>query len=338
MKASEKRHELQKNDLADWVGHQIEDVKPHFVPILVVSLTVVAVIVGVFLYFGSQSSVSASAWNAYFSAFSEREAEAAFSKVIKDQQGNDAALWARQSLADVKLAEGDAQLFRDRKQAEESLSEAERLYKEIVDAAPGPMLLARARYGLARVYESQCKPEEARKYYDLVVKSPSDSGLEETAARSYQRLGDKRNVELLAWFAKQTPKPPPAMGSPFDNPAGPGASLPARPDISIPEGFGVGEPAIGNTPGAPAIGGKPLIEQKPEDRQPAEPKADAKPAEPKADAKPAEPKADVKPAEQPKADAKPAEQPKADAKPAEPKADAKPAEPKADAKPAEGDK
>lgn len=320
MKASEKRHELQKNVLADWMGQQIEEVKPHFVPILVISLAVVAVIVGVFVYFGGQSTASASAWNAYFTAFGEREAEDAFDKVIKSQQGNPASLWARQSLADVKLAEGAAQLYRDRQQAEESLGEAERLYKEIIDGSPDAMLLTRAQFGLARVYESLCKPEEARKYYDLVAKSDADKALGEVAAKSSQRLSDERTVEMLAWFAKQTPKPPPAMGSPF-NPAGPGGDLPTRPDISIPEGFGIGAPGetkIGETPSTPAIGDKPLIEQKPEERKASEPTSDAKPA----DAKPADDKpADEKPAEpkaaEPKAEASKAEAPKADAKPAE---------------------
>ena len=316
MKASEKRHELQKNELADWLGRHIEDVKPHFMPIMVISLVIVAAIVGVFIFWGGQSSAGASAWNSYFTSFSEREPEDALKKVIDAQQGNVAALWARQSLADIKLAEGDAQLFRDRKQAEESLAAAERLYKEVIDANPDEMLLTRARYGLARVYESQCKPEEARKLYDTIAKAQGDAARGQAAAKNAARLSDERNVELLAWFANQTPKPPPPMTSPFGNPAGPGSDLPTRPDISIPDSLGLGapgEPKIGDVPGTPAVSDQPLVDQKPAEAKPGEPAPAAKSEPAKAEpAKPESPKPDETKAEKSPADDSKPDQPKAD--------------------------
>ena len=302
---SEKRHELQKNVLAEWLGKQIEEIRPHLTMILAISLGVVACIVGWYIYSGNQSTASATAWTTYFSAFSEREPDAALKKVIETQQGNAAALWAKQSLADMKLAQGAPQMFSSRSDAEQNLAEAERIYNEILAAASEPMLLARARYGLARVTESQCKPEEARKIYEEVAKNQGDLALGQAAAKDAKRLSDERDAELLRWFAKQTPKPPPAMSSPFGGPFGPSNDLPSKPDISIPENFGlgptgegkIGESKIGETP-APAIGDKPLIEQKPEDRKPAEPGPEAKPDDIKPDnAKPAEPKVDAKPAE-----------------------------------------
>lgn len=337
MKAADKRHELQKNELAEWLGHQIEEIKPHLVPIVGVSLVAVAIIVALTIYFGSGGGASPEAWSNYFATFGERDTDAELKKVIEAQTNNAAGHWAMQSLGDMQLAQATALLFTpSRDQAADKLAEAEKLFKEVITSTRDPLLLTRARFSLAKTLESQLKPEEARKVYEQIAQEDAKSALGQAAAAAAKRLSNPREVELLAWFAKQKPKPLPQM--PLNPAGGPMSQLPARPDLALPDDLGlggIGETKVGESPSTPApIGGTPLIEQKPEERKPAEPTAD-KPAEPKAETpKPEQPKTDEPKADAPKDDAKPAEA----AKPAEDAKPAEPAKPAAEAKPDEAPK
>src|SRR5436190_1754832 len=63
----------------------------------------------------------------------------------------------------------------------------------------------RAWLGLAEVYESQSKSEEARKYYGMLAKNSPDSPLGKTGARGERRMAQKNNQEFLTWFAQQKP-------------------------------------------------------------------------------------------------------------------------------------
>jgi hypothetical protein len=149
----------------------------------------------------------------------------------------------------MNLAEGASLLYSDRKEAQKRLESAEVAYKQ-VEAADDPMLRTRAKLGLARVYESLFKPDEARKYYEQVVASEKDSPLGKAAAIDAKRLKDNREVAFLEWFASQTPKRP----SPFPGMGGglPGLpnDLPERPEIGLPTGFGLDKIGTG-TPEVP---------------------------------------------------------------------------------------
>jgi hypothetical protein len=306
---SDRRHELQQNELADWLGQHLEMLKPHGTSILLGLVTAAVVVLGGMWYFSGESSAAAQSWSSYFGAFNQREPGKALEQLVKDKPGTQTALWAQQAIGDMNLAQGAAMLFSDRAEAQKMLQKAQDTYKLVEAAAGDPGLKARAQFGMAKVLESLCKPEEAAKYYQLAADTQKDTAIGKAAAADAQRMKDDRQVALLAWFASQTPKKPAPIPGVGGSTPGLPSDLPERPDIGLPSGLGLGNLGAG-TPASPPPAFPP-----PADTPPAEPKA----AEPKA----AEPKSGEPKATDPNA-AKP-DAPKAtDEKPADAKSEVKP--------------
>jgi hypothetical protein len=307
MKA-EKRHELEKNELADWLGEQIQIAKPYAPTIGIAVLGGVCVILLAIYVMGSGGAASARAWSMYFTAVNEREPELPLEAFAKDMPDSPASLWAIQTVGDINLSQGSQLLFSDREAATKALGKAEQSLKRVEAEATDPVLKARARLSLGKLYESLCKPDEAKKYYEQVVATEKDSAIGKLAERAVKRLSDPRDVDLLAWFAEQKPrKPSPGLGS--GGLPGLPSDLPERPDLSLPGlGSGTTEPGAGSGLNLEGLGTGKTEEPKLEFPKPGE----SKPGETTPDeSKPGETKpSEAQPVEGKPADGdKPAEQP-----------------------------
>jgi hypothetical protein len=233
MKA-ERRHELKHNELADWLGEWLETYRPHATGISVGALVLLAIVlVSLWLISGANQS-TATAWTDYFRALNEREPEKALEQVATTQVGSQAAWWALLGAADVNLAEGAALLHSDRAEAQKRLERAERTYKQLLTSSD-PQIQTLAELGLARVYESLCKPGEAAKHYQAVADREKETALGTLAREGLQRVQHPREVSFLEWFAQQTPRrPAPLPGVGGAIPGLPG-ELPSRPDLTLPD-------------------------------------------------------------------------------------------------------
>jgi len=237
MKA-ERRHELEHNELDHLLAKAAQFLRENGV---LLGIIVAVVVLAAITYYGflAERSITAPAgkWNDYFSALSDpQDPKSELRAFVEDEKGSvePPVLWARLTLADQQLAEAAEQLFSDRKAAEESLVDAEKNYAAVEKSAGRvPELRDRARLGLAEVYECQNKPEEALKYYEMVLKSSEESPYGKAAARGMKRLSEEKNREFLSWFAQQEPvQRPGGMGRPPFDPRGP---LSETPDFSLPE-------------------------------------------------------------------------------------------------------
>jgi len=207
----------------------------------------VVLVLGGVWYFGGENQASASAWSDYFGAVNERDPRKVLQNLATEKSGSKAAWWALESLGDMNLSEGAALLYTDRSEAKKRLEAAEQAYKQ-VEASDDPMLKARARLGLAKVYESQFNAEKAREYYDLVAETQKDTAIGKAAAEGARRLKDPREVAFLQWFKDQQPKRPvPFPGIGGMTPGLP-SDLPERPDIGLPKGLGLDNIGIGTPP------------------------------------------------------------------------------------------
>jgi hypothetical protein len=313
MKA-EKRHELEKNELADWIGEQIEAAKPYAPTIGIVLVGgTLAALLAIYLM-GTSGTAAARAWSSYFTAVNEREPEIPLEQFVKELPDTPASLWAEQTLGDINLIQGSQALFSNREEAKKLLDKAETSLTKVNAEAKNPMLLARAKLSLAKLYEAKCLPEKAKAFYEEVVQLEKDSAIGKLAQQGVERMSDPRDVELLAWFAEQKPRrPAPGMGS--GGLPGLPNDLPERPDLSL--------PGLGTSPTDPATGagiGSGLNLEGLGTDKAAEPTLEfPKPGDTKpGDTKPSE----SKPAEPPPAETTPAEVPKSEGeKPAEPKSD-----------------
>src|SRR5690349_9433786 len=92
---SEQRHELQKNDLADWLGNRLESYNDYFWPVVGGVVVAFAAALGIAWYMGTQGAKSSTAWTSYFLAYGENDREVELEKVAETDAGSPAAMWAR---------------------------------------------------------------------------------------------------------------------------------------------------------------------------------------------------------------------------------------------------
>ncbi|MFO0904420.1 MAG: hypothetical protein U0939_15555 [Pirellulales bacterium] len=323
---SERRHELQTNELADWVGHQIDKIAPYSKAILggIVAVVVAAIAFAIISY--QQQTAAGLAWQSYLGALMERDVDSQVANLeeVASREGNTpAGIWAQQTQADLDLDRASRMLFTNRDEALKVLDRAQKSYENVEQAAAkNPALLERARFGLGQVFECQGSLEKAKAKYEQVSKAGTSDAFTKQAKKRLEAIQDPKVADFYAWFEKQKPAPPPprggrnlpgglgGLGAPGAGGLGSGGlgDLPDRPDIKFPD-FGAGD-------------AKPA-EEKPTEEKPTEEKpADDKPAE-----APAEKPAAEKPAAEKPAAEKPAEEKPAEA-PAEKPAAEKPAEEK----------
>jgi len=303
MKA-ERKHELEHNELDDLLVKTMHVLRENGLVIAIVIIGL-AIGAGVYAWRMTAQSISADAglWENYFLALSDsKDAERELESLIdeQDRRGQAAALpvlWARLSLGDLKLSQGTRKLFENRDDALQSLEEAEVNFQAVEKhAARNPELRDRARLGLAEVYESLSRPEDARKYYGMVAKVAPDSPLGKLAIRGERRMAQKNNQEFLTWFAQQKPIKKPGSVTPFDMKDMKDPS--DIPDFSVPPAPGSNDKPI--TPGLKIPSKLPDDPGDTEGKPSREPGSDT-PKGPSADDKPAE----DKPAGEEPADEKP---------------------------------
>ena len=254
---TERRHELQTNILANWLGQQIEALKPYANVIGGAVIVVLLVSFAAIYIRNSQATQANAGWSDYYIALFERDIPRLRS-VAEDHPGTVPALWARQTEADLELARGIESLFTIRQEARDALERAKDGYLEVEAGATNiPKLQYRAKFGLAKVHESLAAArsdrnpldtptakrrllsdvqgflEDATRYYREVADGAPESSLRKQANDRLEALSKDLSAESwYTWFAQQTPAPPGAAAG----------GRPGFPDLS---------PNLGNLPDLP---------------------------------------------------------------------------------------
>lgn len=215
---TERRHELEKNQLADWLGAKLTWAEQNASMLLGVVVAVV-VVVGVVVYYqNSRAERTQAAWNSYFSAINQRESAAVaddLEKVAQDNSGILPGQLAEIMLGDLAMNEGIEQLNSDRAAGEKRLNEAKNHYIEARNAASNPLLKERATLGLARFYEAMGLLDEALKEYQALA--DGEKGLyRNEAARKLEFLNKPSTLQFAKWFRDRKPAPQPTGTSMFN--------------------------------------------------------------------------------------------------------------------------
>ncbi len=250
---TERRHELQTNELAVWLTKWIEKVKPYskgFIGVLII-----AGVVGLASYMvnSRQAASRSEAWTEYFVASGTGDAEK-FREVGETYAGTTAAMWALQSAGDNALVFGARQLFRDRDAANEQLETARDAFQKVVDQVDGVQMTAEARemlkqralFGLGQALESLGEFTEAEQQYQRIVDEFSaDAVAVGLAERRLDALKQQSTREWYAWLAQQKPAENP-IGTPglFDSLP----ELPDKADLNLPKPGQLLTPETGATP------------------------------------------------------------------------------------------
>lgn len=228
---TERRHELQENELANWLGDLIRKIQPYgrvIIGVLVLAVTLIAAT----SYVGSRNlQADQAAWTEYYDAAATGDPEQLV-EVATNFPGTVAAGWALQSAADLSLSQAVEQSFRDRKLAKENLDAAKQTYKSVIDAyANEDMLLQRATFGLGKTLETAGDFDGAKQQYQKVVDKWPDS---EISGLAQERLAKVESPETQAWYAWFEAQEPPSSSlndaSLFQNLP----NTPAEPDFDFP--------------------------------------------------------------------------------------------------------
>lgn len=277
---TERRHELQTNELADWLGQHLEQVRPYG-NIVLLGVVAVLAIGGAIVYMSSQQTKRlGEGWQKYWSAAQENDAKL-LDDIAQRYAGTTPGLWAKLSAGEFELSRGTRLLFSQRKEGEEALANAKSSFKAVHQNAQGqPDLLARADLGLAQAHEALAELDDAKKHYEAAARSVADPTLARLASQRLNLLRDRGN-DFYAWFKDQKPtlKPSPeATGMPRD-PSLPMdlGSLPDRPTLDF-----LGRDDAAKPDAAPKA--EPVKndgEKKPENPEPEKKDADGKDADKK---------------------------------------------------------
>lgn len=312
---TERRHELQTNQLADSLGHWIEAIEP-YKRLVAGGAVLVVLLIAALVYANSKSSAKvAAAWNDYFKAANSGDPNQ-LDDTAEKYPGTPVAIWSYLVAADIRLAQGNDRLLKDKHDGRDQLHKAEEGYELVLKDARDPMLKQRAMFGLARTQESLGNLPDARKSYDELAKKYPNGPFLAYADRRAADLNKDSTKEFYDWLAHYEP---PAMKSSLTPGLKPDFSHESLDnpdksnDIKLPS-------VVDLLPSASTDTGKKDQEKKDPDKK-GEPSKDS-PAEvkPEGDAKKedAKPPAEAKPATDAKSDAVKADAPKTDTKPAEP--------------------
>ncbi|MGI6419893.1 MAG: hypothetical protein ACOX1P_30015 [Thermoguttaceae bacterium] len=312
---SERRHELHRNALADWLIQSWEKIKPYLNVVLMGAIVAMLAFLGYSWVSGSSASKEANAWDAVFLAMGAGNTSE-LERAVEQYPKTTAADWAAVLAGDLHLQAGCEELFTTKATAADELQRALDKYKLVLANSRAPVVRERATYGLARTYEamagarqSQGDLDLATEHYEKVAKEWPDGAYAAEAARRAAALKQLETRKFYDAFAAWEPKPA------FTSPEGMDKINVPFDDASLKEGeqpkdfFGDIKEALdkkiegakqAEAPESNASGGSAAPEAAdagakgtaPPAEPPAKPAAEAKPAEP-----PAKPAAEAKSAE-----------------------------------------
>ncbi|MEM7313908.1 MAG: hypothetical protein AAF497_12225 [Planctomycetota bacterium] len=246
---TERRHELQENVLADWLGKQIVLLKPYSTAI-VAGFLIAAVLWFAVAQMGVNRSKNVSkSWDAYFEAAAVSDPEN-LREIAAQYPRTEAGAWARQSAGDLALATGSQNMFIDREKAKELLEEALDDYSAANSMATSDLLRQRSLLGIAQSNEALNNFEAAESAYDRVISGWPNSSIAKSSAKRLAFLKKPSTKEFYDWFMQQKPvvpqiplgntgggsiKPPSVYD---DLPSNPALELPSENALESPSGLG----------------------------------------------------------------------------------------------------
>ena len=233
---SERRHELQHNELADWLAKSGQNLKPYQNLIM---LLVVVGVVGIAAYMWwsrTTASQAAEAWGELNNGL-ERQDLTKLAQVSENFPDSKVARTANVLASEFYLIDGCNKLFQNKAIGEQQLSKAIVGFEAELRGSKSSLLRQRATFGLAQAKEAKGDLEEAERYYGEVVKNWPDGAYKAVAE---QRLKDLKRPEIKKMyddFRSFTPTPPVAnkLPTPGQPPAFDAQNIPAEKSIEFPK-------------------------------------------------------------------------------------------------------
>jgi hypothetical protein len=236
---TERRHELQKNVLAERLGKVIQRILPYSTVLAWGTLIACLALLVASIWHYYRSSQTAGAWQEYINALASTDRKTALQDLVANRPTEAVGIWSQLALADADLGTGSQLVYENREEAEHTIKDAIESYKEVLDAAPrSTFLKQRAEFGCAQGHEMLGELSAARKRYERVIELGKTTALGKQAEAQLKMLKDQDVKHFYDWFIAQRPSPRDADGFGMPNLN----NLPDMPDLNIPglEGLGSG--------------------------------------------------------------------------------------------------
>ena len=278
---TERRHELQKNQLADQLSHGIEAARPYTRLLGAVLLAIVALVGGYAAYSARQSHKLQQAWDQYFAALEQAsqvsgptdpaidKARNQLTDLAEKYAGTPVGYWSALVAAELELDRGEKLLLSDKPLAKDHLTRAVDQFRTVLSNAPQGPLPQRALFGLARAHESLGDLEKARDEYDKLAKQYPTGPYAEVAKQRAEDLNRDETKKFYDWLASYQPsksmsKEPGIPGQKqdfsLDNLGSePGSRLPSVVDDALPSANGKSDQGLSLPPISDALKGAPAI-------------------------------------------------------------------------------
>lgn len=202
---TERRHDLETNELARWATVWVEKIKPYSNAIFAGVVVLLGVVAVGSMWGSSSEAEQEAAWDAYALAIHERDLDMNKMQQVAADPGIDGTVvqaWAFAVWADRQLFLASQGMLIDRESAQKRLESVEKVYSELTQVTGDDQLLNLAHYGLGQVYELQNRFDEAQDEYDQV--GGAWEALARARADHLLAPGVKENFEWLA--TAQLPK------------------------------------------------------------------------------------------------------------------------------------
>jgi hypothetical protein len=287
---SERRHELQTNELADWLTHALDRHRSRLSMFGWTASAVVVAIVVVVVVMSRQGGSQARAWEE-LQAIGTLEPSLVSSRlkqISETYPNTEVALWAQLDMADVLCTEAKQKLASDRDIAVLRLREAQQAYLAVLNNARAlPDMIRRAALPEAMCWELLGDRDQAITAYKRAAERYASSHPEvaKEAASRASDLEQPEAADFYKWLAEYKPPvttplapPSPELGFPPASNGEDKSETPAK------EKDDATKPTDSNPAKEPESGSdKKDASTKTDSEKPAEPENSTKAAEPKAE-------------------------------------------------------
>ncbi|MGO9111107.1 MAG: hypothetical protein ACLP9L_17935 [Thermoguttaceae bacterium] len=213
---SERRHELQHNDLAEWILKTYGQIVPYKNTILGVGLLLIVVLIGMSLWHSHSVAEAGEAWSSlgipvFQPVFADERTINFLQHSTQTYPGTSAAQWAQVFTGDTFLMVGTNKILTEKKVGIDYLTQARDFYAEALKTLTIPGAQEQAMFGKARAIESlsqrKAQIDEAITAYKELNERFPHGMFKAIADQRMEQLQKKETLRFYEALAQYTPKP-----------------------------------------------------------------------------------------------------------------------------------
>ncbi len=227
--SSERRHQLENNDLVALLGKINKRIEPYSKPIaLLIAIAFIVLIYQTYVTSNAEASRS-DATLQLIESVADRD-PVLLQPIIDEYPDTTAGAWAKLYQGQQFLAEGLSKIFDDTEEAKVALEDAREALSSAASSSEDTLLVSRAHYGIAQAAEAVGDVKSAKESYEKVKRVNESDAMVKRAEERIAALSDPQTLAFLEWFGDQEFSPADPMMPPSTLPSG--NQLPDAPEFA----------------------------------------------------------------------------------------------------------